>query len=71
MAARHGDQTLVLVGHTAINRAILLAIMGLGIDRFWHIRQDTCAINVFETEGDDFVLVSLNDVCHLRSAGAS
>ncbi len=71
LAARHIDQTLVLVGHTAINRAILLGIMGLGIDRFWHIGQDTCAINVFETEGDDFVLVSLNDVCHLRSNGAS
>ncbi len=71
LAARHVDQTLVLVGHTVINRAILLGIMGLGIDRFWHIGQDTCAINVFETEGDDFVLVSLNDVCHLRSNGAS
>jgi broad specificity phosphatase PhoE len=72
LAARHhDDQTLVLVGHTVINRAILLGIMGLGVDRFWHIRQDTCAINVFETEGDDFVLVTLNDTGHLRSMGAS
>jgi phosphoserine phosphatase len=71
LAARHIDQTLVLVGHTVINRAILLGIMKLGTDRFWHIRQDTCAINVFETKGDDFVLVSLNDVCHLHSMGAS
>ena len=67
LAARHVDQTLVLVGHTVINRAILLGIMGLNTDRFWHIRQDTCAINVFETEGDDFVLVSLNDTHHLRT----
>jgi len=66
LAARHPDQTIVLVGHTVINRAILLGIMGLGVDRFWHIRQDTCAINDFETDGDDFVLVSLNDTCHLR-----
>jgi broad specificity phosphatase PhoE len=67
LAARHPDQTIVLVGHTVINRAILLGIMGLNTDRFWHIRQDTCAINVFETEGDDFVLVSLNETYHLHS----
>lgn len=67
LAARHPDQTVVLVGHTVINRAILLGVMGLGTDRFWHIRQDTCAINVFETAGDDFVLVSLNETHHLHS----
>lgn len=67
LTARHTDQTIVLVGHTVINRAILLGIMGLGTDRFWHIRQDTCAINVFETDGDDFVLVSLNETYHLRA----
>ncbi len=71
LARRHADQAIVLVGHTVINRAILLGILGLGTDRFWHIRQDTCAINVFETQGHDFVLVSLNDTCHLHSAGVS
>ena len=67
LAARHPDQTIVLVGHTVINRAILLGILRLNTDRFWRIRQDTCAINVFETEGDDFVLVSLNETHHLHS----
>ncbi len=70
LATRHPEGTIVLVGHTVINRAILLGILGLGTDRFWHIRQDTCAINVFEITGDDFVLVSLNDTCHLRSVQA-
>jgi len=71
LVARHADQTLVLVGHTVINRAILLGILGLGADRFWRLRQDTCAINVFEWAretgaGGDFTLVALNDTCHLR-----
>ena len=70
LAARHPEGTIVLVGHTVINRAILLGILGLGTDRFWHIRQDTCAINVFEITGDDFILESLNDTCHLRSVQA-
>lgn len=67
LAGRHAGQTIVLVGHTVINRIILLGILGLGNERFWHIRQDTCAINVFEAEAGDYVLVSLNDTCHLTA----
>lgn len=66
LASRHQEETIVAVGHTVINRIILLGVLGLGNERFWHIRQDTCAINVFDTEKGDFVLASLNDTCHLR-----
>ena len=48
LAARHAGQTIVLVSHTVINRIILLGVLGLGNDRFWRIRQEPCAINVFE-----------------------
>jgi probable phosphoglycerate mutase len=65
LSALHKDQTIVLVGHTVINRIILLGVLGLGNDRFWRLRQDTCAINVFEVEGGVFTIVSLNDTCHL------
>jgi len=67
LAARHVGETVVLVGHTVINRIILLGVLGLGKDRFWHLKQDTCAVNVFEAENDDFVRVSLNDTCHLHA----
>lgn len=68
LAARHQGETIVLVGHTVVNRAILLETLGLRNNRFWRLRQDTCAINVFEVDdgGEDFTLVSLNDTCHLR-----
>jgi broad specificity phosphatase PhoE len=66
LAARHAGQSIVLVGHTVVNRVILLGVLGLGNDRFWRLRQDTCAVNVFEAEGGDFTLVTLNDTCHLR-----
>jgi len=66
LATRHSGQTIVLVGHTVINRIILLDVLGLGNERFWHIRQDTCAINIFEAKSGDSVLVTLNDTCHLR-----
>jgi phosphoserine phosphatase len=61
----HPGSSLVLVSHTVINRLILLGILGLGNDHFWRIRQEPCAINVFEVEKDQFTLVSTNDTCHL------
>ena len=66
LAARHAGQSIVLVGHTVVNRVILLGVLGLRNNRFWRLRQDTCAVNVFEAEGGDFTLVVLNDTCHLR-----
>jgi len=63
----HRGQTIALVSHTVVNRIILLGVLGLGNDRFWRLRQDTCALNVFEVEGSVFTLVSLNDTNHLQS----
>ena len=66
LVGRHPGQTVVLVSHTVVNRVILLSILGLGLDRFWRLGQDTCAINVFDAEEGDFTLITLNDTCHLR-----
>jgi probable phosphoglycerate mutase len=69
MASCHAGQVIVLVGHPVINRIILLGVLGLGNERFWHIRQDTCGINVIKVEAKDYTLISLNDTCHLSSLG--
>jgi len=68
LAARHQDKTIVVVGHTVVNRAVLLGVLGLRNHFFWRLRQDTCAINVLEAEGGggEFTLVSMNDTCHVR-----
>jgi len=65
IAARHPEETVVMVGHTVVNRAILLEILSLDNRRFWDLRQEPCAINVLETDCRSFVLVSMNDTCHL------
>jgi len=63
---RHRGQTVAMVGHNVVNRVLLCAILGLGIDRFWHLRQDTCAINVFDIGADGQATVTvLNETCHL------
>jgi hypothetical protein len=45
---------------------ILLGVLGLSLDRLWRIGQNMCALNVFDLEGGEFTLLSLNDTCHLR-----
>lgn len=67
----HSEQTIVLVSHTALNRLILLSVLGLDSCGFWKIRQDTCAINVFEVAASQFTLTLLNEASHLLSISAS
>ncbi len=64
---RHADGTVVIVAHTVVNRLLLLGILGLGNERFWHLGQDTCAINLIEFDGQDYKLLKMNDTCHLSS----
>lgn len=71
LAAQKVGQTIVLVGHTVINRVILLAILGLDNECFWKLKQDNCAINVFEAINNDYVLECLNDTCHLNNNGSA
>lgn len=63
---RHGDDTVVLVGHDGVNRIILLDALGLPLSRYWQIRQSPCAINEINAETGRFVIVSINQTDHLR-----
>jgi broad specificity phosphatase PhoE len=65
IVSQHRDQIVVLVGHTVINRTILLGVLSIGLRRFWQLRQEPCAINLIETDGRTFVLGSMNDTCHV------
>jgi broad specificity phosphatase PhoE len=46
--SRHQNDTVVIVAHRVVNKAMLCAILGLDTSHFWLIRQDTCCINIFE-----------------------
>jgi len=64
---RHPGQTVAMVGHTVVNRVLLCAVLGLSNDHFWRLRQETCAVNVFEAERDGTLTIALlNDTCHLQ-----
>jgi len=70
LAKENDGRTIVIVTHTFIIRLIILGILGLSADNFWRIKQDTCAINVIEYDGEsEYSLVCLNDAAHIREAG--
>jgi broad specificity phosphatase PhoE len=71
VVGRHQGQTVAMVGHTVVNRVLLCAVLGLGNERFWRLRQGTCAVNVFEIdEKGNATIVVLNDTSHLYDAGS-
>ena len=65
IASKHPGQVVVVVGHTVLNRAILLGVLSLGLRHFWQLSQEPCAVNVIELERASFTVRSLNDTCHL------
>ncbi|MBL7064769.1 MAG: histidine phosphatase family protein [Anaerolineae bacterium] len=68
VVARHVGQTVALVSHTVVNRVLLCAVLGLGNEHFWRLRQGTCAVNVFDVKEDGaFIIGLLNDTCHLQN----
>jgi broad specificity phosphatase PhoE len=66
--ARHAGQTVALVGHAVVNHVMLCVVLGWGNERFWRLRQGTCAVNVFEAQEDGaFTIALLNDTSHLQN----
>jgi phosphoserine phosphatase len=67
VVARHPDDTLVLVAHQGVNKALLCGLLGLGLEHFWDIRQDECCLNVITCQSAQrYEIVSLNDTCHMK-----
>lgn len=65
IASAHPQETVVCVGHTVINRLIIMGLLGLDGSYFWRLRQDNCALNVFEYREGKFIAVTLNETGHL------
>jgi broad specificity phosphatase PhoE len=51
MLPRHADQTVLIVGHSGINRALISTALGLPCDRYQSINQSNCGISVLNFAG--------------------
>jgi len=61
-------ETVVLVGHDSVNRALLLQLLDQPLSAYWRLAQDPCCINVIEYENDAVRVVSVNETGHITSA---
>ncbi len=66
---KHEGQTVAIFAHRVVNKALVLAMLGLGVERFPFIRQDNCNVSEFERTRAGYVAVHLNDTCHIRQGG--
>lgn len=66
---RHPNDTVVLVGHDSVNRAILLHALELPLSRYWRLGQMPCAINEIDFSPHGSAVISLNETCHLSQPG--
>jgi phosphoserine phosphatase len=67
VARRHEGQTVFIVTHRVVTKVLICALLGLDISHFWGIKQDTTAVNCFETHQGRFVTSLINDTCHLKA----
>jgi len=61
----HADQTIVLVSHSIVMRVMVLAALGLGLDRLWTVDAAPAGITEIEYEPDWATVHRMNTVSYL------
>ena len=62
---RHPGQTVVMVGHDSVNRALLLQLIDQPLSAYWKLAQDPCCLNEIDIEGKRVEVRRVNDTSHL------
>lgn len=62
----HSEKTVLIVTHGGVVRALLCALLGLGLEHWWQLRVDAASLTVVESYSDRMTLSQLNDTCHLK-----
>jgi len=60
------EKTALIISHRVVAKVLICAALGLDDSHFWHIKQDTTAVNCFEYSRGIFVTSLINDTCHLK-----
>ncbi len=59
------DETVVLVGHDSVNRALILQLLDMPVAAYWRITQAPCTVNEIDLSGDKVRALKINDTGHL------
>ncbi len=68
---RHGSEaeTVVLVGHDSVNRALLLQLLDQPLSAYWRIAQTPCGLNEIEVVEGRVRALRINETRHLDGLG--
>jgi len=69
--ARHPEETVVLVAHDSVNRALLLQLLDQPLSAYWRLAQAPCCINEIEVAGGWAQVLRTNETAHLEALGGS
>jgi phosphoserine phosphatase len=61
----HGHETIVLVGHDSVNRALLLQLLDQPLTSYWRLAQEPCCINEIDVVDGHIQIVRMNETSHL------
>ena len=67
---RHARDTVVLVGHDSLNRALLLQLLGMPLSAYRRLGQSPCCLNEIDIDGGSICVVRLNETHHLHRLAA-
>lgn len=63
---RHPADTVVMVGHDSVNRAILMQFLDQPLSAYWRLVQSPCTLNEIDVQGDEVRIGRINDTAHLE-----
>ena len=67
---RHPSDSVVLVGHDSVNRALLLQCFDLPLSSYWRIAQEPCCVNEIDIADGKVCILRLNETHHLEIANS-
>ena len=67
---RHRDGTVVVVGHSSGNRALLLQTLDQPLSAYWRLGQDPCSVSEIELSEGGTIVHRLNETAHLQAISA-
>ena len=65
IVAAHPGEAIAIVAHGAVNKAILLSVLGSPLESYGRMAQDNAAINVLEWHVGTPRVVAFNETAHL------
>lgn len=67
VAERHARETVVLVGHLSVNRALLLQCFDMPLSAYWRLEQQPCTLNEIVVDEGRIRVLSVNDAHHIQA----